>query len=279
MDRYTSPSRLRAEARALFRGALPIVVGREEALPGPGAFFTHDASPLPLLVTRDAWGTVHVLVNECRHRGTRLVLEERGDAPRFVCAHHGWTYDTCGRLTTVALSRCDADRARKRDPDDSGLVMLPSETRHGFVWIARDFPHAAIDAALGGAALAERRTLTTATSDVAASWKIVVEELLSVAGATFVFPGTFVVTEGEGAEHVAVVPREADRATIVRTTLAKRSVVGALASSPAVERAIAAAIDRDVLVRAGHDVPRRQTSDAEVAFHAEVDRRSGGAPT
>src|SRR4051812_33017864 len=75
VERYTSPSRLEAEKRVLFR-RLPIIVGRESDLPEPGRFFTHDAAGVPLLVTRDAAGKVHAMLNVCRHRGTRLVFEE-----------------------------------------------------------------------------------------------------------------------------------------------------------------------------------------------------------
>ena len=135
VDRYTSPSRLEAERRVLFR-KLPIVVGRETDVPEPGSFFTHDAAGLPLLVTRDASGKVHAMLNVCRHRGTRLVSEESGKAKAFVCPYHAWTYDLEGRLGHVPLARCFPSlESGARERDESALVELPCETRHGFVWV------------------------------------------------------------------------------------------------------------------------------------------------
>jgi phenylpropionate dioxygenase-like ring-hydroxylating dioxygenase large terminal subunit len=132
VDRYTSPARLEAEERVLFRQR-PLVVGRATDLPAPGSFFTHDATGVPLLVTRDKEGVVRAMLNVCRHRGTRLVTEEHGTAKAFVCRYHAWTYDTSGKLGHVPLAQCFPSLESQRDA--SGLVELPCEVRHGFVWV------------------------------------------------------------------------------------------------------------------------------------------------
>src|SRR5687768_11416236 len=82
IDRYTSEERLEKERRVLFR-KFPIIVGRASDVADPGAFFTHDAAGVPILVTRDQGGTVHAMLNVCRHRGTRLVSETQGSAKAF----------------------------------------------------------------------------------------------------------------------------------------------------------------------------------------------------
>lgn len=130
VERYTSPAQLEAERRVLFR-ARPIVVGRASDVPTPGSFFTHDAAGVPILVTRDHGGRVHAMLNVCRHRGTRLVTEASGTAKAFVCPYHAWTYDLCGNLGHVPLSRCFPTLER----DESALVELPCDVRHGFVWV------------------------------------------------------------------------------------------------------------------------------------------------
>jgi phenylpropionate dioxygenase-like ring-hydroxylating dioxygenase large terminal subunit len=131
VERYTSPSRLEAEQRALFRNR-PIIVGRTSDLPGGGSFFTHDSSGVPILVTRDVGGRVHAMLNVCRHRGTRLVTEESGSGVKsFVCPYHAWTYDLCGQLGHIPLSRCFPTLER----DESALVELPCAIRHGFIWV------------------------------------------------------------------------------------------------------------------------------------------------
>jgi glycine betaine catabolism A len=131
VDRYISPSRLEAEKRALFKNR-PIIVGRASDLPGGGSFFTHDAAGVPILVTRDVGGRVHAMLNVCRHRGTRLVTEASGTGTKaFVCPYHAWTYDLCGNLGHVPLHRCFPTLER----EESALVELPCEVRHGFIWV------------------------------------------------------------------------------------------------------------------------------------------------
>lgn len=82
-----------------------------------------------LLVTRDRTGVSHVLLNYCRHRGAMPACGS-GNASRFVCPYHAWTYRNTGELLTVP-GRAGFD---SMDRSDYGLVELPSEERHGFIW-------------------------------------------------------------------------------------------------------------------------------------------------
>src|SRR5690349_15934692 len=84
VERYTSASRFDAERRILFR-QLPIVVGHTSDLPDVWTFLTHDHTGVPLLISRTEGGQFHAMLNVCRHRGTRLVREERGSVKAFVC--------------------------------------------------------------------------------------------------------------------------------------------------------------------------------------------------
>lgn len=82
-----------------------------------------------LLITRDRTGATHVLLNYCRHRGAMPACGT-GNASRFVCPYHAWTYRNTGELFMVP-GRSGFD---SMDTSDYGLVELPSEERHGFVW-------------------------------------------------------------------------------------------------------------------------------------------------
>ncbi|OBK45628.1 aromatic ring-hydroxylating oxygenase subunit alpha [Mycobacterium kubicae] len=82
-----------------------------------------------LLVTRDRTGTSHVFLNYCRHRGA-IPACGSGNASRFVCPYHAWTYRNTGELFTVP-GKAGFD---SMDTKDYGLVELPSEERHGFIW-------------------------------------------------------------------------------------------------------------------------------------------------
>ncbi|QRY53152.1 aromatic ring-hydroxylating oxygenase subunit alpha [Mycolicibacterium septicum] len=82
-----------------------------------------------LLVTRDRTGASHVFLNYCRHRGAMPACGS-GNASRFVCPYHAWTYRNTGELFMVP-GKAGFDTM---DPKEYGLVELPSEERHGFVW-------------------------------------------------------------------------------------------------------------------------------------------------
>jgi glycine betaine catabolism A len=181
IDRYTSAERLEKERRVLFR-RFPLIVGRASDVAEPGSFFTHDAAGVPILVTRDQGGTVHAMLNVCRHRGTRLVSENQGTAKAFVCPYHAWTYDLCGRLGHIPLSRCFPTLER----EESALVELPCEIRHGFVWVVPT-PRSSIDVkTMLGAfdddfdafALDEHVVFRRSTSVRSANWKLVMDAFL-----------------------------------------------------------------------------------------------------
>ena len=56
---------------------------------------------LPVLVARDAEGSITVLVNRCCHRGPTMCQGERGKALAFRCPYHGRAYRNAGSLLGV----------------------------------------------------------------------------------------------------------------------------------------------------------------------------------
>ena len=53
---------------------------------------------LPLLVTRDRHGALHVFHNVCSHRGMKLVAEPTEVRGLITCRYHCWSYATNGDL-------------------------------------------------------------------------------------------------------------------------------------------------------------------------------------
>jgi phenylpropionate dioxygenase-like ring-hydroxylating dioxygenase large terminal subunit len=126
-DVYTSRERYDAELDVLFRGQ-PLVLCLSGALPKPGSFRTVDLCDTPILLSRDADGKVHALVNACRHRGVRVV-DGAGEARRFTCPFHAWTYDQRGSLVGVPVAAGFEGMCR----EDKGLVELPVAEGYGMV--------------------------------------------------------------------------------------------------------------------------------------------------
>lgn len=177
--RYLSAARYQVEQQALFRG-LPLVLGEASAIANPGDFITTDDYGVPLLITRDAAGTVHALLNACTHRGSLLTTAARGCGKQaFTCPYHGWVFANDGRLRHVTHGACFPETEKDRH----GLVAMPVAERHGLIWVglepgrpldvARFTAEAAAD--LDWLELADCVAFRPFTVTCRSNWKLVVE--------------------------------------------------------------------------------------------------------
>jgi anthranilate 1,2-dioxygenase large subunit/terephthalate 1,2-dioxygenase oxygenase component alpha subunit len=102
---YQDEDIYRREQERIFRGATWNFLGLEAELPNRGDFKTTFVGEMPVVVTRDASGSLRCFENRCAHRGALLCLKDRGHAKEFACVYHNWTYDLEGSLTGVAFRR------------------------------------------------------------------------------------------------------------------------------------------------------------------------------
>src|SRR3989338_4809910 len=93
---FSDPELFELEQRYIFERTWQFLALDSE-IAGPNDFVTAWIGRTPVLVTRDPQGEVRAFANVCRHKGSVLCREERGNAKYHVCAYHGWAYDTSGR--------------------------------------------------------------------------------------------------------------------------------------------------------------------------------------
>jgi carnitine monooxygenase subunit len=143
---YYDPTRFRSELAAIFR-RLPLVVAFSAELNFPRDYKAVDAAGVPVLVTRSDEGEVRAFLNLCSHRGAIVVPEGQGNARRFTCPYHAWSYDSGGCLVGVL----DREEFGPLEVAQHGLRSLPVAERAGLVFVIPD-PDATleIDAFLAG---------------------------------------------------------------------------------------------------------------------------------
>lgn len=142
---YTDASRLEQERDVLFNRR-PLIVGHETQIAQPGDTLVYDWLGLPLVTMRDKSGTVATFMNVCRHRGMRLVQDEgRTRLKSLVCPYHNWTYGLDGTLRNIPRDESFVDL----DLGTLNLVAIPTEVRHGLIWVQIE-GQMDLDAHLGG---------------------------------------------------------------------------------------------------------------------------------
>lgn len=128
---YHSDALTELEKTELFRTHWQIAAHVSD-LPEPGDFLAFDAVGERALVLRGRDGVVRGFHNICRHRGSRVVAEERGRCrSAIVCPFHGWVYNLDGTLRGAARP----DTFDDLDRVEHGLLPIETEVWNGFVFV------------------------------------------------------------------------------------------------------------------------------------------------
>ncbi len=166
------------------------MVGRCETIPAVGDYLHVEVAGESVLIVRSRSGRLSAFYNVCRHRGSRLVMEdpppEAGPSGRFKgairCPYHAWTYGLEGQLRNAPFLT-ESDGLRR---EQLSLHPVAVETWGGFVFVnltpSELTPERSLSPRLGGMIertrnypLADLRLGGRVTYHVDANWKTIVE--------------------------------------------------------------------------------------------------------
>lgn len=99
---YTDPQIFEEEMVKIFGGTWVFLV-HESEIPNVNDFKTITVGRRPTIVSRSAEGRITAMLNRCSHRGSPVCLAESGNAQRFICPYHGWTYSSGGDLVSITF--------------------------------------------------------------------------------------------------------------------------------------------------------------------------------
>lgn len=129
---YTDPALFEQEQEKIFK-RLPLMLALSCELAEPGAYKTMDVMGIPVLLTRKRDGSMGAFLNMCSHRGNP-VAQGSGNASRFVCGYHGWTFKNDGELMGVASPK-DFGAV---DKAELCLKKFPVLEKAGLIWVTLD---------------------------------------------------------------------------------------------------------------------------------------------
>jgi len=172
---YTDPGIYALELQAIVTRNW-IFAGHLSQLAEAGDYIVLNVANESAIVVRSQDGEIRAFANVCRHRGSIICLEKRGNQLKFRCPYHGWTYDTGGKLIAARSMPEEFDSAAH------GLHKLPVESVQGLIFVCFSDAPLSLDGARRDLAeplaVFEFENLKVAaqkTYPIAANWKLAVE--------------------------------------------------------------------------------------------------------
>ena len=203
-EAYLDPAVLAWERVHLFDGWQ--CLGRSDDVLTPRSLKAFALAHTGVLVSRDEDGELHAFENACRHRGHELLPCGATAQPRaVVCPYHGWAYNFDGSLRGAPGFR----HVEGFDAADHALMSMPVRDWHGWVFVDPSGAAGSLEEHLGDLEATvspysgERlRTAVSHTYDVAANWKIVVENYQECYHCSNIHPELCRVSPPESGENI-----------------------------------------------------------------------------
>jgi len=106
-----------------------LYAGHQSEIPNPGDFFLYELAGESVIISHGVDGEIRAMMNVCRHRGSQVCWDKKGNSRRFTCPYHGWTYSTEGELVAAAYMQDDFDKS------SHGLKQIHIKVYSGMIYI------------------------------------------------------------------------------------------------------------------------------------------------
>jgi len=107
-------------------------VGHVSDIPNPGDYKCFTMGNERAVVVRDQQGQVRAFHNQCRHRASRIVGDNKGHCGKaFICPFHGWSYNLDGSIRNIPKESAFPDM----DREELGLLAIDHEIWQGIIFI------------------------------------------------------------------------------------------------------------------------------------------------
>ena len=206
---YTEEDFARRERETVFRRNWVHVAGGHD-VPQPGDAFPTVLAGLPIVLVRQRDRSIRGFHNVCRHRGCLLVTEPQAARPLLTCRFHAWAYGLDGQLRRTPYWN-PADGTADPGFDPARFSLLPVATAtwcdQVFVRLSEDGPsfeeHIAPLARRWAAYdLTLLRYGFHVPYEVAANWKLVIQNFLDTYHLPFLHPQLGTVAQARAYDDV-----------------------------------------------------------------------------
>ena len=126
---YLDPEIFKTEVDLVFK-RIPLPLALSAELVGKNSYKAMDAVGVPVVITRDAKGVAHAMLNVCRHRGA-LLCEGRGEARALTCPYHAWSFGMDGELRGIYGESTFGEF----DKSQRGLIKLACVEKYGVIFV------------------------------------------------------------------------------------------------------------------------------------------------
>ena len=151
----------------------------QSELDSVGSYLLLEVAGESVIVVRSAEDKIQAHMNVCRHRGSRVCLEQQGSVKKFACPYHSWVYGLDGSLRVSREMPADFDQSK------FGLKPVQLCVVQGLVFVnlnssakALDEVAKPIESCLKYYQLKDTKVAYQETWNVEANWKLALENFM-----------------------------------------------------------------------------------------------------